>query len=122
MTDTNSNEYREKYNINPNFVADNATDNEGNPSGGNVRSQGVIIDWQDGPRGKGDGGQLAAPNGAFVEDIIFAAKQRLEFFQRSKFEHAANAKAIDALQEALDALVSRSSERAKSGKLGSHQV
>lgn len=118
MTD----EYRTKYNINPNFTVDNHTDDDGNPSGGNVRSQGVIIDWQDGPRGQGEGKPLADPNGAFVEDIIQAAKQRLEFFQDSKFEHQANADAIEHLQAALDALVSRSSERKESGKLGTHEV
>jgi hypothetical protein len=120
--DPNSNEYRDKYNINPNFVAENHFDENDNPTGGSVRSQGIIIDWQDGPRGQGDGKPLADPNGAFVEDIIYAAKQRLEFFQRSKFEHQANADAIEHLQAALDALVSRSSERKESGKLGTHKV
>jgi hypothetical protein len=115
-------EYRTKYNINPNFLAENHVDGDENPTGGNVRSQGIIIDWQDGPRGNGEDGQLAAPNGAFVEDVIQAAKQRLEFFQTSKFKHNANKKAIDALQKALDALVSRSEERKKAGKLGSHKV
>lgn len=115
-------EYHAKYNINPNFTVENHTDVDGNPSGGSVRSQGVIIDWQDGPRGQGEGKPLADPNGAFVEDIIEAAKQRLEFFQFSKFKHDANADAIEHLQAALDALESRSTERKDSGKLGTHKV
>jgi hypothetical protein len=119
--DLYSDEFKKKHNINPHFVATNEMDADDNPTGGEVRSQGVIIDWQNGPRGQADG-SLAEPNGAFVEDIIYAAMQRLAFFEQSKYSHPANVDAISHLRGALDALESRSTERAESGKLGKHEV
>ncbi len=61
------------------FTAENKTDEKGNPAGGTVRGAGLSIDWQDGPLGRGDDRQ--EPNGAFVETVIAAAKQRIEFYQ-----------------------------------------
>jgi len=47
-----------------------------------------------------------------------AARRRLEFFQRSRFEHPANAEAIMYIEKALDALEGRARERQARGVLG----
>lgn len=122
------------FNINPAITVENKTDENENPTGGFVRlivtseSDGnthetpvLQVLWQDGPRGQEDG-TLAAPNGAFVEDVIYAAIQRLEFFQGSKYQSDYNAQAINNLKSALEALDSRSKARAEAGTLGKHEV
>lgn len=94
--------YRVAYNVNENLEATNKLDGNGNPTGGHVRLEVseaefpvLYIDWQDGPRGQGDSSDgLAAPNGAFVEDVLWAALQRLEFFNESKYRDRANSLAI----------------------------
>jgi hypothetical protein len=76
-------------------------DNLGNPTGGftamgNGDNETVImVDWQDGI--VGDGGQ----NGAFVEDVLEVARQRLQFFQGSKFRCRENAIALTHIETAL---------------------
>lgn len=68
----------------------------------------IYVRWQDGPLGP-------RPNGAFVEDVINAALQRLQWFQQpgggmleGEFACLENAAAIEHLQAALDQLYSRS--------------
>lgn len=117
-------------NVNSAIVTANQLDDEQNPTGGyvmlvvekdGISHNALTINWQDGPRGQEDG-TLAAPNGAFVEDVIFAAKQRLEFFQDSKYVSTDNKAAIESLNDALKALSNRSKERAEAGTLGKHEV
>src|SRR5579875_2105974 len=85
-------------NINPLIDARNKVDENDNPTGGEVKLEitrevnggagihnALHVYWQDGPRAREDG-SLAPPNGAFVEDVIYAALQRLEFFQSSKYK------------------------------------
>lgn len=120
------------WNINSNLQATNKTDKDGNPTGGTVslvvgalngpQAHVLSIRWQDGPRGTNPDGSLDAPNGAFVEDAIYAAYQRLEFFQNSKFKCDENARAMEGLRVALEALNERSTKRAERGVLGSHEV
>lgn len=120
-------------NINPLVEAFNKSDENGNPTGGEVRMEltrevnggagthnCLHIYWQDGPRAKEDG-SLAPPNGAFVEDVIYAALQRLEYFQQSKFKSEYNEVAIDNLTAALTALNERSNDRHERGVLGKHE-
>ena len=122
------------YNINPYLVAKNVLDDNNNPTGGEVKIEitkevngGVgqhnclQIHWQDGPRANEDG-SLAGPNGAFVEDVIYAALQRLEFFQASQFKSEYNERAITGLKQALEALYQRSNERDARGVLGKHEA
>ncbi len=93
----------------------------GNPMGGSVESVGLSINWQDGPRREALAGDLAEPNGAFVEDVIIAAKQRLEFFQEAgnkKFACRENALAITKLDEALHWLNHRTEDRRERGVEG----
>ena len=84
-------------------------DEVGNPTGGvtTMAAPGIgpgsvvpgenvlVIAWQDGI--VGDDGQ----NGTFVEDVIEAARQRLQFFQGSKFRCRENAIALTHLETAL---------------------
>lgn len=110
-----------ELNVQSSLRAINLMDGE-NPTGGHVEGTGLKIEWQNGPRGTGKSGELKAPNGAFVEDAIWAALQRLEFFQSSKYADPANAVAISNLHQALEALNVRRKERAARGVEGEHKV
>lgn len=95
-----------------NFTAENKTDENGNPGGGEVRGTGLSIDWQNGPLGRGDSRLL--PNGAFVETVISAVVQRIQFYQTAsegKFSCRENAIAITKLEEALLWLNKRTADR-----------
>jgi len=99
----------------------NVLDDDGNPSGGTASGLGLSIAWQDGPLGR----EPATPNGAFVDDLIEAARQRLEFYQKAaggKFACRENALAITKLEEALHWLYARRMEREKRGVQGTHQA
>ena len=104
------------------FNATNALDTEGNPTGGSVKGTGIWINWQDGPLGRGEERQL--PNGAFVEDVIAAARQRIQFYQDAssgRFACEENALALEALNTALAALDCRTKRREDAGTEGTHQ-
>ena len=119
--------YRVHYNINPALEATNELDKDENPTGGNVdlhvtkrgdnQYPALIINWQDGPRG-----DIEPANGAFVEDVLWAALQRLEFFQTSKFRCRENAIAITKIEEALFILKDRQLSRLFRGVEGKHEV
>ena len=102
------------------FDAENNTDTNKHPTGGFVSGTGLNIDWQDGPLGRGK--DRKEPNGAFVETVIAAAKQRIEFYQESEFACRQNAQAIIALQDALDLLNNRTKEREERQVEGEHIV
>lgn len=99
----------------------NYADDNGNPAGGYCSGVGMCIHWQDGPRGV-FGGEPNPANGAFVEDAILAAVQRLEFFERSQYAHPANAEAIRHCRAAIKALHDRAIERKSRGVLGVNAV
>lgn len=100
----------------------NVTDENGNPTGGQVTGCGIHIKWQDGPLGDGITFPRNLPNGAFVETVISAALQRLEFFQASKFHCLENENAIKALELALEYLESRTKNRQERKVEGTHEV
>lgn len=103
------------------YDAINHTDAAGNPTGGSVHGTGLAIYWQDGPLGRGL--DRTEPNGAFVETVIAAAKQRLEFYQKAgggKFACLHNAEAIAALEDSLAILGQRTAEREARGVEGTH--
>ena len=86
--------------VNSNFT----TDGDGNPTGGSTflnlavepdQPSPLQVLWQDGI--VGDDRQ----NGAFVEDVIEVARQRLQFFQASKFRCRENAIALTHIETAL---------------------
>lgn len=128
--------YRAAYNINPAIVASNDLDTNENPTGGFVRLitekdgadafMAMLINWQDGPRGIEQTADhpagIAPPNGAFVEDVIWAAIQRLEFFNESKYRCRENSLAITKLEEALFILKDRQLSRSDRGVEGKHEV
>ena len=102
---------------------ENQVDGQGNPTGGSVHSIGLHIDWQNGPLGRD--WKTATPNGTFVDDVIEAARQRIEFYQKAasgKFACRENAITITKLDEALLWLQSRRDSREKRGVQGTHQA
>ena len=105
------------------FTATNSVNSDGNPTGGSVTGTGLLISWQDGPLGRAADRQI--PNGAFVETVIAAAKQRIEFYQeanKGKFKCRENATAITKLDEALMWLNKRTQDREARQVEGTHTV
>lgn len=100
------------------FEATNNLDTAGNPAGGSVSGVGMSITWQNGPLGRG--AERIPPNGAFVETVIAAAKQRIEHYQGTKFICRENALAITKLEEALHWLNHRTQERERREVEGTH--
>lgn len=106
---------REKENTNmqtKTLVQKHDLDEIGNPAGGATRAKGILIDWQDGPLGRG--AERREPNGAFVEDVIKAVIGRLEFYQTAsnrKFACRENAIALTHLETALLWLEKRTRDR-----------
>lgn len=96
------------------------SDEKGNPAGGFTEANGIAIRWQNGPLGRGE--DRKAPNGAFVEGVIAAAVNRLEYYQASKFKCQENADAIAHLGLALERLESRTKLREKQQVEGTHAV
>ena len=101
-------------------TANHFSDADGNPAGGTTFGQGFSIGWQNGPLGRGE--DRKEPNGAFVEDVIAAAIDRLGFYQESKFACAANARAIEHLNLALAILQARTADRERRAVEGTHQA
>lgn len=98
----------------------NICDEQGNPSGGSVHGIGLDINWQNGPLCIGN--ERKEPNGAFVETVISAVKQRLEYFQESKYACRENELAINHLCKALGFLEQRTLDRQKRKVEGTHNV
>lgn len=96
------------------------TDN-GTPMGGSTYGNGFAISWQNGPLVDADG-ERESPNGAFVEDIIKAAIDRIEYYQASKYVSEYNASALVHLRFAVDALNARTKDREQRGVEGTKQV
>src|SRR5437879_4348725 len=93
-------------------------DANGNPCGGNTFGNGFAIGWQHGPLGRG--AERKEPNGAFVEDVIAAGIDRLEYYQRGKFAPDFNCEALGHLREAAGILHARTSDREKRSVEGTH--
>lgn len=95
---------------------------DGKPTGGCAEGLGLEIEWQDGPLRAPDG--RASPNGAFVEDVIGAALQRIEFYQEAaegQFSCTENAEAIEHLKLALARLGDRTKRRVAAGTEGTYE-
>jgi len=101
------------------YVPVNNTDRNSNPTGGGALGIGVNISWQDGPLGRGE--DQTEPNGAFVETVIDIARQRIQFYQDSKFSCRENAIAITKLEEALMWLNKRTQGREEREVEGTHE-
>ncbi len=103
------------------FTDHHWADPHGKPSGGCSFGTGFAISWQMGPLGRG-ADQRRDPNGAFVEDIIAAARSRIAWYQTTEFDCEENAQAIDALTAALEALNRRTEDRVKREVEGTHAL
>jgi len=102
------------------FFSEHWVDSDENPAGGVSSGLGFNISWQMGPLGRGKDRRI--PNGAFVEKIIFAAIDRIQFYQKSKFKCDENATALLHLQDALYALETRTAGREARGTEGTHDL
>jgi len=102
------------------FESSHETDEHGNPAGGKSTGLGFEIEWQDGPLGPNK-----EENGAFVENVVLAVRDRLDYYEGvagGKFSCRENRMAIDALNLALDAFTLRRVRRKAAGKAGTHAV
>lgn len=88
------------------------------PAGGHAWGPGFSISWQDKPLGQGRDAENAT--GAFVETVIQAALDRLEFYEAGPFGCPENAEAITYLESALGAMVRRTKRRVADGTEGTH--
>ena len=104
------------------FNAQNFSDSNGNPSGGMAVSKGIMVEWQNGPLGRSEDGTRIEPNGAFVETVIAIAKQRIEYYNNTKFQCRENSMAITKLDEALMWLNKRTADREARQVEGTHKV
>ncbi len=99
------------------FTSHHFENESGSPGGGTAFGPGFAIGWQNGPRGRKEPEE---PNGAFVEDVIAAARDRLEYYQGSNYACDFNADAIKHLSLAIDALAARTRNRELRNVEGTH--
>lgn len=109
-----------RLNTSATFASRFFTDKNGYPDGGVTTARGLLINWQRGPLVVD--GIRVGPNGAFVEDVISAAIDRLSYFQSSKFQCSENLVAVTHLTAALRALQERTAAREQRGVEGTHSV
>lgn len=102
------------------FSSKHFDDANGNPAGGTTYGTGFTIAWQNGPLGSGEDRKL--PNGAFVEDVIAAAADRIRYYQNSRFACQRNENAIRHLVAALEELEMRTKDREQRAVEGTHSV
>ena len=98
------------------FTSDHIVDNHGNPAGGVSRKKNAVVYWQNGPVESDED-----INGAFVEDIIDIAIDRIDFYQGSQFNCAENDAALKHLNIANKCLNYRTEKRDEAGVEGSHK-
>lgn len=96
------------------------TNQDGCPDGGTAHGVGLLINWQRGALIDDDGAAIPR-NGAFVEEVIAAAIDRLEYYQRTKFACEENADAIADLKSAYHRIRKRQQRRTDEGTVGTHQ-
>ncbi len=108
----------------------NCVDGNGKPAGGTATvvlaingdaglgyHSGVVnVEFQDGPIKDAKG-----RNGAFVEDLLYIAKVRLEFYNKQGFECDENNQAIESINAAMGWLQRRTDRRVAAGTEGTHE-
>lgn len=97
----------------------NRLDENGKPAGGQVSGVGLMISWQNGPLGRGE--DRLEPNGTFVETVIRAAKQRIDWYNDNGYGCDENFAAVVHLAAALAALGARTARREAAGTEGTHE-
>ena len=103
-----------------NCTIENINDASGNPGSGAVKGVGLDIAWQNGPLGREP--HRTPPNGAFVETVLSAVLQRIQYYQDSPFGCRENAIAITKIEEALLWLDKRTRDRETRQIEGTHTV
>ncbi len=98
----------------------NDLDDDGNPAGGYVSGVGLSISWQNGPLMVD--GTRRDQSGAFVEDVLRAAIQRMEHYNSTQFRCRENSLAITHMEEALHWMHSRTADREARNVEGTHQI
>lgn len=104
------------------YQATNNLDANNRPAGGTVEGTGLLIEWQNGPLGAPDSPTRLEPNGAFVETVIDAARQRIAHYQSTQFACVENHFALAKLEEALWWLDQRTKKRTAKNIEGTHAV
>jgi len=99
----------------------NDLDSDGKPMGGEVQARGLTIHWQNGPLGRIGTDERIKPNGAFIETVIEAARQRIQWYNDNGFGCRENSLAITKLEEALHWLDARTKRRVREGVEGTHE-
>lgn len=94
---------------------------EGLPLGGVTYGIGFTASWQHGPT-REQGSDEPVKNGCFVEDLLAAVVDRLEFYQDSMFNCAENDVAIAYVKNALAELSARTAKRTARGVEGTHKL
>ena len=105
---------RRIYMNNNGFTSEHWDDENGNPCGGITEGVGFTISWQNGPL------RTNNRNGAFVEDVIKAVIDRMEYYEASKFSCPENVQTISALKSALLSQIARTQRRTEAGIEGTH--
>ncbi len=100
------------------FFSEHWADANGNPAGGVTSGNGFTVSWQNGPLVSGE--QRREPNGAFVEDVIAAAADRVRYYQSGKFACEENAEALQHLEAAIESLERRTRGREARRVEGTH--
>ena len=85
------------------------------PAGGYTVGKGIDVAWQDGPLGA-----QSEPSGAFVEDVIRVAIDRIEWYNEGQFRCRENSLAITHLEEAMHWMWARTRDREERGVEGTH--
>ena len=92
-------------------------DEQGMPTGGKTWGPGFSIQWQNGLV------EDDVQNGAFIEDVLEAARQRLLFFnEHPTFRCRENSLAITKIEEALQWLDWRTRQRVLGNVENTHQA
>lgn len=99
----------------------NVTD-DGTPAGGVTTGVGIHIAWQNGPLREQGSDEPAEPNGAFVEGVIEAALDRMEFYQSTRFACHENDEIAGNLRAALVWCKARTANRLAQGVEGTSQL
>ena len=102
------------------YYSEHWKNEDGVVTGGVSTGRGFTISWQNGPLGRGE--DRREPNGAFVEDVIDAARDRIQFYQDGEFSCQENKTALYHLEQAAYILDMRTKSREKRGVEGLHKA
>ena len=98
------------------FTAQHHQDADGNPAGGYAYAKGISIVWQQGPL------EGREQNGAFVETLLGICRDRIHYFQSTKFACAENEATMEAIDQAIAHMKARTADRQHRGVEGTHTV